>query len=230
MSCSNGEVTNIDDQSEINEHEAQSLSNTSKLEINDDNVAETTIEKDDSFQPTDKEIKYKTVELEMNVSKSKMSTNLNSDTITKTEQLNEPNVEGLPIEKVDKTVSPTTSAEVSKICSIINTINNVNEVQESSSTAPETLIQDMRILNITEKNNKNINSSVVLNKHTESLRNLMLYDSNTDNESDNSDFEKDWQLHVLNNPDTGSSEDSESDSNESVESSDGSSIDIEKEL
>lgn len=226
MSCCINELIKSD-QYERNEDEDQSVPTTSVLEVNDDNVAETTNKKDDSFQATDKEIEYKTIELEANVSDSKIPTGMNSDIVIESEQLNELNVE------VDKTESQSNPTKNQGNCLIMSmsTVKNVNDIQESTSAAPEKLIQDLSILNITEKNSKHFNSSVVLNKHTDSLRNLMLYDSNTDNESDNSDFEKDWQLHVLNNPDTGSSEDSESDSNESLGSSDGSSIiDIKKEL
>lgn len=226
MSCCNKEITKSDDQCEMNENEAQSLTNT---ELNDDNVAETSTKKDDSSQPADKEIKYKTVELEVDVSDSKTLANMSSvvDIPRESEQLNELNVAEVPIEKVDKAVP---ESKEPKVNSNAHTASNI-EIPEASSTSSEILIQDMSILNINEKNNRNRNSSVVLNKQTDSLRNLMLYDSTTDNESEDSDFEKDWQLHVLNNPDTGSSEDSESDSNESLGSSDGSSIiDIEKEL
>lgn len=230
MSCYINELIKSD-QYERNGDEDQSVPTTSVLEVNDDNVAEPTVEKDDSFQATDKEIKYKTIELEANVSDSKIPTGMNSDIVIESEQSNELNVEELHIEKVDKTESQSNPSENQGNCSIMSTVKNDNDIQESTAAAPEKLIQDMSILNITEKNSKNFNSSVVLNKHTDSLRNLMLYDSNTDNESDNSDFEKDWQLHVLNNPDTGSSEDSESDSNESLGSSDGGSIiDMKKEL
>lgn len=103
------------------------------------------------------------------------------------------------------------------------TENVEGKTLESPSAVSEGLAQDINKLGISEsftQNNKKAYSSCVLNKQTDSLRNLMLYDS-TDNESDDSDFEKDWQLHVLNSTITiESSDDSESDSNESLESSD----------
>lgn len=93
-------------------------------------------------------------------------------------------------------------------------LNIFKDVQQSTSTDTESLVKDIGSLEIAEQvvqNNRSIEAAVILNKQTDSLRNLMLYESSE--ESDDSDFERDWQIQTMHTPViSGSSKDNDSDS------------------
>lgn len=99
--------------------------------------------------------------------------------------------------------------EPTKLVGLIDSANNANGPQVSS-TVTETLLEDMSILGISDSN-KTIHSKVVINHQTDSLKKLWSYQSSSD-ECDESDFEADWQLEMLNDTDSAdSSEDSGND-------------------
>lgn len=124
------------------------------------------------------------------------------------------NVETQSPQEVSKT-----SAEIVSADPVLNELNSIsstdcvakgNEAKISTSTESEALAQDMSTLGIAEPNNK-FHSGVILNQQTDSLKNLMFYES-SDDESDDSDFETNWQLHMLNDTESAeSSEDGETD-------------------
>lgn len=99
-------------------------------------------------------------------------------------------------------------------------IENINDKsKESPLTVPDTLVQDISKLDIAENqatNKSKLGYSVVINQESDSLRNLWLYESS----DEDSDYEKNWQLHMLKKKRAETFTDSESDSSESFESTD----------
>lgn len=174
-----------------------------------DNAAGKTIDKDVSQKVTEK--LQEIIENETKQELDSVETITNSlEHIRCKNVVNEQIIAQKDLELLTENVSSKTNAQASETSLNESVVNNATGDQVSL-TFSEALVEDMGILEISEKNNKKSQSNVVVNHQTDSLKNLLSYESSSD-ESDESDFEADWQVQMLNDTESGdSSEDSESD-------------------